>query len=645
MSNTISQVDPFFNKALLRKMCQGTKFVDDLVKITYNFGSVAMNAAVEALSKLAAHGDTDDKNTQRKRLLKLASTFCFYLNQIKALTDDFSKVKAGKRNNVHRALSCLGSICRFQDKDNTESTNNENDDNEFLSPINVEGLDWNNLALSSFALFEEYLGKEDILTKTKALRAMAGIFIAHPRILLAVEQNGILDDVMSEKSHPQVQLETLICWREILESEELRIESGEAKRKMESKENITLSQKISGDQDGDASLIGACCTQHSQRLFEMALHVCEKIRLHSLHLIEILLRQGLINPMDTVPHLLALQGDIKHPAIRSLALKLLIQEGTKRPDMLKQRISAGIYQSFNFQRTVYPDHIRITALLSSKGSECIFGQIFKDTIRSSRQQSLKILRSLLGLFVFSKNEEIEPKEREKKNEPKGKESRIKQLPMLCFAAEMIAHLPYNHLGDVLFIVHHISSIISLEGVSLVYRLVDFLKPHGLVSKESVETDRKIKDSLEKKSQTKANLAVMNKKNFNVAKFAELCAEASSLVLLLRLKSFLCDAYCGITVTRLREYMPNEKEKIKDRGISQPSDMTRFNSVIHNSKENSKDSFDPKLLIHQYIEFRNTMRVNEEFMDTIDEVQEMSDNSLNDLPEPIVSKKRKKRNSL
>ena len=104
VSNTISQVDPFFNKALLRKMCQGTKFVDDLVKITYNFGSVAMNTAVEALSKLATHGDTDDKNTQRKRLLKLASTFCFYLNQIKALTDDFSKVKAGKRNNVHRKV-------------------------------------------------------------------------------------------------------------------------------------------------------------------------------------------------------------------------------------------------------------------------------------------------------------------------------------------------------------------------------------------------------------------------------------------------------------------------------------------------------------------------------------------------------------
>ena len=54
---------------------------------------------------------------------------------------------------------------------------------------------------------------------------------------------------------------------------------------------------------------------------------------------------------------------------------------------------------------------------------------------------------------------------------------------------MIAHLPYKHLGDVLFIVHHNSSTISLEGLSLVYRLVDFLKPQDLVNKKRVESDR------------------------------------------------------------------------------------------------------------------------------------------------------------
>lgn len=49
-----------------------------------------------------------------------------------------------------------------------------------------------------------------------------------------------------------------------------------------------------------------------------------------------LLRQGLINPMATVPHLLAVQGDVKSPATRLLALKLLINEGEKRPDMLRE---------------------------------------------------------------------------------------------------------------------------------------------------------------------------------------------------------------------------------------------------------------------------------------------------------------------
>jgi hypothetical protein len=41
-----------------------------------------------------------------------------------------------------------------------------------------------------------------------------------------------------------------------------------------------------------------------------------------------------------VPVLLALQGDIQHPQIRTLALKLLCEEVTKRPDILRQRFIA-----------------------------------------------------------------------------------------------------------------------------------------------------------------------------------------------------------------------------------------------------------------------------------------------------------------
>ena len=106
------------------------------------------------------------------------------------------------------------------------------------------------------------------------------------------------------------------------QSEEKRLESGEAKKKMEKNQEISLSKKISGDQDSDASLVGSVLNQHSARLFQLTSSVHPKIRLVTLDLIGILLRQGLINPMETVPFLLALQGDVDGKWYSGLLLQI-----------------------------------------------------------------------------------------------------------------------------------------------------------------------------------------------------------------------------------------------------------------------------------------------------------------------------------
>ena len=80
---------------------------------------------------------------------------------------------------------------------------------------------------------------------------MSGIFSAHPRVMLAFEQEGVLQEIMSDSAHPALQLESLQCWREILVIKEKRVESGEANRQTKSNTNISTSEKISCDQDGD----------------------------------------------------------------------------------------------------------------------------------------------------------------------------------------------------------------------------------------------------------------------------------------------------------------------------------------------------------------------------------------------------------
>lgn len=100
----------------------------------------------------------------------------------------------------------------------------------------------------------------------------------------------------------------------------------------------------------------------------------------------------------------------------------------------------------------------------------------------------------------------------------------------------------------------------------------------------------------------------NKSKFDgeqLQKFADLCAEASSFTLMLRLKSFLRDAYSGITEHRLREYLPNEKERIADRKVVM-MDVPKFDSKIESSYK-SNGSLDKDSLINQYVSFRQVLR--------------------------------------
>lgn len=67
-----------------------------------------------------------------------------------------------------------------------------------------------------YSLFVYYLQQDDVGTKCAALRAMTGIFISRPRVMLMLEQDGTIEDIMSPQSPTDLQLESLRCWKEIL---------------------------------------------------------------------------------------------------------------------------------------------------------------------------------------------------------------------------------------------------------------------------------------------------------------------------------------------------------------------------------------------------------------------------------------------
>jgi cohesin loading factor subunit SCC2 len=531
--------------------------VGDLSKVINRLGPNAMSAAIEALSKLAAHPDAG--TLPETKLLALAKTFYAFL--YRACDTDIAKLKASNRGMIHRALSALGSICRFHEFSEITSEGVDlSTESSVLDPAEIE-LTWTNIVPAAYSMLALYLNKDHGPTRCQALKGLNGIFVAQPRLLLAVEQTGLIADVMDDSSGADLQLAALSCWRELLVCEEKRIESGEAKEQMEARQDITVSKRISGDQDEDASLVGGVMAQHSKRFYQMLMSPNVRIRAGCLDLMGDLLRQGLINPIQTIPFLLALQGDVGAPDIRAKALKLLVAEGEKRPDSLRQRVKVGCKEAFNFQRKAHPDK-PVTAVIEKKSSgsnkiECIFDKVFIESIRSSKANRHGLFNSLLSLFEV--DTDIDAKD--KKNIGRAR----KLLHLQAFAAQVLATLPYTDLSDALYIVYHINARLS-DAEMFAEKMADFLRPHGLAPSDMydiLDDDEDIIEEAAKAKDPRKELKAMASSDFDADNFADLCASASALVLLMKLKSHLVNAF-SLKSDRIQAYNPSEKSRPHDK---------------------------------------------------------------------------------
>ena len=204
-------------------------------------------------------------------------------------------------------------------------------------------------------------------------------------------------------------------------------------------------------------------------------------------------------------------------------------------------------------------------------------------------------------------------------------------------------------ADPLFIIYHISTIVAVHGAELLDRFRQFLFPFQLANSEEDDIDHSMVDELErsvdKNSENwKKTRSIMESEGFDSTFFMQLCAEASALVLLMRLKKFLKKNYY-LTDTRCMEYNPNEKEKIRDRTISRVDDIPLFDGAVVGIKTTSiqgqpeKNQAELYSTVQQYAEFRQLMREGD-----VDTKDESTDPDSDDGYDELVTKQRKTRAS-
>lgn len=383
-------------------------------------------------------------------------------------------------------------------------------------------------------------------------------------------------------------------------TEEERIDGGYARVKMDGDDNLSLAKRISGDQDGDATLFGGVLTNHAGRLFDMTRSKESSIRLAVLKVIGILLRQGLVNPNEAIPYLFAMQGDTENSQIRSLSFEYLSIEGEKRPDTLRRRICAGVKHACEFQRLICHDENHASAIITIQEGkrssiQCVFSRVFKECISSSRKQRQGFLKNLISLFRTSS----------------ASKTGASDLLLLSFASQILAHLEYSTAEDPLFVIHQISSTVSLQGTDTLDRINSILREVGLASSDQCDDDLQDVDQLEKAGMTRfpsrtKEAAALSLPQFQLDVFADLCQKGIALSLLLRLKLFLRQAY-NLSNTRCHEYNPNNADRDTDKSSIKVDICTPFDASVHLNLVDKSGRPDKDSLIRQYATFRKLMR--------------------------------------
>ena len=146
-------------------------------------------------------------------------------------------------------------------------------------------------------------------------------------------------------------------------------------------------------------------------------------------------------------------------------------------------------------------------------------------------------------------------------DPDSEHTDADQLPLLAFASEILAHLPYTALNDPLFIVYHSSSITALDGQSIINQFAELLG--GDLCDPNSEEDDIEQAANKKKGNFDPNEFALQSKS---AEFGQLCVNACRILPLLQLKIFLRKAY-NLSEQRMTEYVPSEKERIHEKGVS------------------------------------------------------------------------------
>jgi len=412
------------------------------------------------------------------------------------------------------------------------------------------GLEWG--SETKMAVFEAiyyFMDHESPDIQNATLQALGSICIRHYDLMMDERLKQRYISILTSHQHPtHHKIQVLNNIETYLVEEEVRMMQQDKKWKdYADKENL----KEMGDvTSGMASTV---IQIFLPSVLDSFIHHSVQVRHAALKVIQLILGQGLVHPVQIVPYLICMSTDVEQ-RVSHTADKELQDIEKKYPGFIHMKLMRGIRLSYQLQQVLQKNGGGPLRGFRTKEGElptALNGFLYS-CLRSTKSQRRAILMNLLKQFDDTAHT---------------------ALSMMLYLADNLAYIPYTVIDEPLFLVHHIDIMVSVIGSNILQSIKESLQlPPEYEVKMNPETHRE--EFIYDEDLDDDPDSVMSRLPTNMTMFVENITTAQGCLLLLVLREHLKELY-AINETKIQGYSPSESQKIYERAVNRKA-SAKFN---------------------------------------------------------------------
>jgi len=457
------------------------------------------------------------------------------------------------------------------------------------------GLEWG--SETKMAVFEAifyFMDHESLDIQNATLQALGSICIRHCDLMMddRLKQRYILILTNHQQAtHHKIQGDTFHVLQ-VLNNIETYLVEEEIKMMQLDKKWKDYGDKENLKEMGDVNsgMASTVIQVFLSSVLDSFVHHSVQVRHAALKVIQLILAQGLVHPVQIVPYLICMSTDMEQ-RVSHTADKELQDIEKKYPGFIHMKLMKGIKLSYQLQEVLQKSSGGPLRGFRTKEGElptALNGFLYS-CLRSTKSQRRAILMNLLKQFDDTAHN---------------------PLTMMLYLADNLAYIPYTVIDEPLFLIHHIDIMVSVIGSNILQSIKESLQlPVEYEVKVNPET--RLEEIVYDEDLDDDPDSVLSRLPFNMTSFVENITTAQGCLLLLVLREHLKELY-GINEAKIQGYSPSEAQKIYERAVNRKS-SAKFNpkAVVEILKlgEVDPDNLDEdskKDLIHKYLGFKELM---------------------------------------